>query len=62
MTLLKDSKMHKHIDKLLKDGKKEEACILIEEVWRKRECTNQEKIADLTRRLEAHEKRLGTKK
>lgn len=49
--------MHKNIDQLIADGKKEEACILIEEIWKKQENVNQKKIVKLMLRIDKQEKR-----
>lgn len=53
--------MHEHIDKLLIDGKEEEAIILIERVWEKERETENKTIADLARKIDALEKRFGIK-
>jgi hypothetical protein len=59
---LKENKMHKHIDQLLIDGKHEDACILIEEVWQKEAEAANKIVEDLARKLEILEKRLRAKK
>jgi hypothetical protein len=51
--------MHEHIDKLLIDGKEEEAIILIERVWEKERQIENKTIADLARKIDALEKRFG---
>lgn len=56
-----NNKMHKNIDQLIADGKEEEACILIEEVWKKQERANLEEIAKLVLRGEKQEWRFRTK-
>jgi hypothetical protein len=53
--------MHEHIDKLLIDGKEEEAIILIERVWEKERKTENKTIAVLARKIDALEKRFGIK-
>ena len=54
--------MHKYIDQLLIDGKHEDACILINEVWQKEAETANKVVEDLARKLDILEKRLRATK
>ena len=57
-----NSAIYKNIYQLIADGHEEGACILIREVWTKRESDNQEKIAKLILRAKEQEWRCRTGK
>lgn len=56
-----NNKIYKNIDRLIVDGKEEEASILIEEIWKKRDSDLQKKMAKLSLRIEKQEWRLRVK-
>ena len=59
---LKENKMHKYIDGLLRDGKVEDAISLIEQAWETNKAQAENKIiADLSRKMAILEKRFGIK-
>lgn len=62
MLPLNENKTHKYIDRLLSEGKEDEAIQLIEEAWKKEVPAEKEIIIDINQRLNAFEKNFAIKK